>query len=515
MRESTDAFLGSIKDELMRVPTLGIGPCLLAISLLASQAWALSPSPRHKKRFIARYHELSTSQQNQRRRAPTRRIVQADEVQDFRNNADIAYVEEDIILTHNSLSPSDPLYSQQWPFFDATGGVNAEDAWDITIGSNSIVVAVIDTGFLSHPDLNANVVSGADLISDTSVANDGNGRDNNGADPGDWVEFGDFCYQGSFVKSSWHGSHVAGTIAAAANNGQGVVGLAPGVKVQSVRALGKCGGFLSDIADAVRWASGGTVSGLSNNPTPAKVINMSLGGLGSCGSYMQEAIDFARSQGTVVVVAAGNDGVSLDFTSYTPANCDGVVVVGAANRFASRTSYSNYGGSVDLLAPGGDFTGGILSLSNTGTRSPSVNEYASKTGTSMASPHVAAVAALILSNNPALYPHQVEQLLKDGARSIACSSGCGAGLLDASESVALSTGVSPDPVEPGNGQLNPGSNRPTQWVEISEEKGGCGSVDLTAGRGGGGGSGLFVGLFLALILPLASRSNKIGKQASL
>ncbi|MFZ8927482.1 MAG: S8 family serine peptidase, partial [Candidatus Nanopelagicales bacterium] len=193
--------------------------------------------------------------------------------------------------------PDDPYYTsnQMWGL-SGEWGINAPSAWAMTQGSPDVVVAVLDTGGTDHPDLLDQTVAGYDMIESLSTANDGDGRDPNPADPGDWS---------SSRSSSWHGTHVAGTINAIGNNATGVVGVAPEVKVQHVRVLGTGGGWTSDIAAGITWASGGLVSGLPLNATPARVINMSLGGSGSCGTAMQTAINGARTAGTAVVVAAG------------------------------------------------------------------------------------------------------------------------------------------------------------------------------------------------------------------
>src|SRR5690606_31257016 len=154
---------------------------------------------------------------------------------------------------------------------------------------NGVVVAVLDTGITRHGDLDANVLPGYDFISDAGKANDGDGRDNDPSDPGDWVTLNQ-CPGGNRAEnSSWHGTHVAGTIAAVTNNAKGVAGTAFGARILPVRVLGTCGGYDSDIADAIVWAAGGSVSGVPTNANPAEVINLSLGGGGACGRTSQNA----------------------------------------------------------------------------------------------------------------------------------------------------------------------------------------------------------------------------------
>ena len=311
-------------------------------------------------------------------------------------------------------------------------------AWDSATGAG-VVVAVIDTGYLPHADLVANLLPGYDFISIAAAGNDGDGRDASALDTGDSVVANE-CATGSSARaSSWHGTHVAGTVAAAANNGLGVAGVAFKAKVLPVRVLGKCGGYSSDIADGLVWAAGGTVVGVPANPTPARVLNLSLGGSGSCSTTFQRAITTARSLGAVVVVAAGNS--AGDANASMPANCQGVTTVSAVNRSGGKAYYANAGSNVDVAAPGGDMRGaasnGILSTLNNGSTGPGADSYAYYQGTSMATPHVAGVAALMIGRNPALTVEQVEALLRSSVRPFpAACSGCGTGLLDAGLAVA-------------------------------------------------------------------------------
>ncbi|KAB7765213.1 S8 family peptidase [Xanthomonas maliensis] len=335
-------------------------------------------------------------------------------------------VEVDQIL-YPTLVPNDTRFSEQWAFGTSNAGINIRPAWDKATGTG-VVVAVIDTGITSHPELDANILPGYDFISDATAARDGDGRDNDPSDEGDW-NTSSSC---STSNSSWHGTHVAGTVVAATNNGVGVAGTAFNAKVVPVRVLGRCGGSLSDIADAIVWASGGTVNGIPANANPAEVINMSLGGGGTCSTTMQNAINGAVSRGTTVVVAAGNSNANV--SNFIPASCANVIAVAATTSAGARASYSNYGAGIDVSAPGS----GILSTLNSGTTTPGNPSYASYNGTSMASPHVAGVVALVQSVAPtALSPAAVETLLKNTARALpgACSGGCGAGIVDADAAV--------------------------------------------------------------------------------
>ncbi|GAB2717134.1 S8 family peptidase [Streptomyces bullii] len=361
----------------------------------------------------------------------------ADVVAEYQADPQVAYVVPDR-LNRPMATPNDTEYGKQWDLFESTAGMNVPGAWDVTTGSG-VTVAVIDTGYVTHSDLAANVVAGYDFISDTAVSVDGDGRDSNPADPGDWSLAGE-CYSGSPAgNSSWHGTHVAGTIAATTNNGKGVAGIAYGAKISPLRVLGKCGGYDSDIIDAITWASGGTVSGVPANANVAKVINMSLGGGGACSTATQSAINAAVNRGTTVVVAAGNE--NQNAANSSPANCNNVITVAATNRAGSRAYYSNYGTIVDISAPGGETrtttANGILSTLNSGTRTPSSESYAYYQGTSMATPHIAGLAALMKSANSALTPAQIESAIKSNARALpgTCSGGCGAGLADAAKTV--------------------------------------------------------------------------------
>lgn len=365
----------------------------------------------------------------------------------------VDYVEPDARMTV-ALTPNDPRYGEQWDF-TGTNGMRVPGAWDVATGTG-VTVAVIDTGITAHPDLDANVLPGYDFVSDATAARDGNGRDANAQDQGDWYAAGE-CGQATAGNSSWHGTHVAGTVAAVTGNATGVAGVAPNAKVVPVRVLAKCGGSLSDIADAIIWSAGGTVPGIPANANPATVINMSLGGSGACGSTYQAAINSAVSRGATVVVAAGNS--NQDASGFRPANCSSVVSVAASNPSGSLSYYSNYGSTVDLTAPGGDVRvagGGILSTINTGTSTPGSAGYASYQGTSMAAPHVAGLAALMKSKSSTLTPAQVESTLKQGTRAMpgGCTTGCGTGLSDATKTMGLLGGATPPPS--GNLLLNPG-----------------------------------------------------------
>ncbi|MGH8028792.1 MAG: S8 family serine peptidase [Arenimonas sp.] len=393
----------------------------------------------------------------------------------------VEYAEVDRML-YPAFTPDDTTYAQQWHYYEAIAGINAPTAWDTTSGTGQ-VIAVLDTGITVHTDLSANIIAGYDFISSTTTANDGDGRDADASDPGDWVTLTQ-CGTNAADNSSWHGTHVAGTIAAVTNNAFGVAGIAYGAKVMPVRVLGTCGGSTSDISDAIAWASGETVAGIPNVTTPADVINMSLGGSGSCAGAQQNAVNKAVANGTVVVVAAGNS--NADASGFSPANCNNVVTVGAVGRTGGRASYSNYGTKIDIAAPGGDDGQYIRSTLNAGTTVPTTETYAGYQGTSMAAPHVAGVAALVGAVNTSLTPAQMESLLKVTARTqpVPCSLGCGSGLLDAGAAVlAAGTPVLniTDPLDVDEG--NSGTKTYTFTVNLSEAVGTAVTFDIATSNG--------------------------------
>lgn len=350
--------------------------------------------------------------------------------------------------------PGDSFYYLQWYLYSKYG-INAPAAWAQlpTPYTNQVVVAVLDTGITSHQDLNDQVVPGYDFVSADMQPNDGDGWDSNANDPGDYT-------QGE--NSSWHGTHVAGLIAAAAN-GRGIVGVAPGVKLQPVRVLGGLGGKESDLYAAITWASGGMVQGVPMNPTPAKVINISMGTTTptSCDSTVEAAYQAALGRGVTLVTAAGNgdaQGNPMDASLSYPGNCLGSINVGSTGVSGDASYFSNYGLAVDISAPGGDdkVTAGapaqaggmIYSDFNSGVTAPDQEGYAKDEGTSMAAPLVAGAAALLYAKNPNLTPTQVWTYLKQGVKrfapgtACAMSTGtgnqaCGAGILDVAKSLSL------------------------------------------------------------------------------
>jgi serine protease len=371
----------------------------------------------------------------------------------------------------------------------AVAAINAEAAWDVTTGSSSIVVAVLDTGVrFDHPDLKkvadgGNFLDGYDMVSDVDTANDGGGRDADASDPGDWfsqadVDGGKFapdCGSGDISNSSWHGTQTSGLIGALTNNGIGMASVGRNVRILPVRVLGKCGGLDSDILAGMRWAAGIHVDGVPDNPNPAKVINMSLGGGTTCTAAYVSAVNEIIARGVVIVASAGN---SEGHAVNEPANCSGVIGVAAIRHIGTKVGFSDIGPQVSISAPGGNCvndTGAclypILTTSNGGTTTPGSAIYTDSfnysVGTSFSAPLVAGTAALVMSVQPTLTPAEVRTTLRSTARPFVTSgaaastpvcqaptsddqdecycttSTCGAGMLDAAAAVASVAAVIP------------------------------------------------------------------------
>lgn len=381
-------------------------------------------------------------------------------------------------------TPNDPMFAQQWhlqsPGAQASA-INMPLAWGRATGATTpLVVAVVDSGVrFEHPDLAGRVLPGYDLISELEFSNDGNGRDADASDPGDWISLAESrstLYQGCEVQnSSWHGTAIAGEIAAASNNSQGVAGLHWGASILPVRVSGKCGALLSDLLDGLRWAAGLPVSGVPVNTHPARIINLSFGGSGACDAAYQQTVNDVAAAGALLVVAAGNQGSTLT----RPADCNGVVAVTAVRGDGAKAEYANYGGNVALAAPGGsalsgsaDF--GLLTTINSGKTSPQSSTYGSLAGTSFAAPLVSGVAALMWSVQPTLGLVELKIRLRAAVRAHtyqatlpSCSAqavvqgacncttaACGGGVLDADKALSLaamapgSAVPTPDPAPP-------------------------------------------------------------------
>lgn len=334
--------------------------------------------------------------------------------------------------------PDDPLFDGQWYMQDGQpSAVNATGAWDLTTGSNGVVIAELDTGIrYDHPDLRSasanRLLPGYDMVGPDPgggflVANDGDGRDPDPSDPGDWVTSTDAktaLFSGCTVgNSSWHGTRVAGILGAISNNDAGIAGMTWGGWILPVRVLGKCGGYDSDIIAGMAWAAGLAVEGVPDNPYPARIINMSLGAVGSCSSSYQQVVDELVDLGILVVVSAGNEGGPVD----APANCAGVAAIAGLRQAGTKVGFSSLGPEIALSAPGGNCvnpTGqpclfSLETTSNTGTTVPAASSYTDETsfniGTSFSAPIVSGIAALMLSVNGNLTASQLIARLQLGA----------------------------------------------------------------------------------------------------
>lgn len=383
-------------------------------------------------------------------------------------------------------TPNDPLYAQggtdgpvagQWylrpPTSVERSAIDAAAAWDVTQGRADMVVAVLDTGVrFEHPDLlrasaGGKLLDGYDFIADVGTANDGSARDADASDPGDWTA-ADECGSGEKAKSSsWHGTEVAGIVGALTHNATGMAGTGWNVLVLPVRVLGKCGGFDSDILAGMRWAAGIAVPGVPDNPSPARVINLSLGGSGACSAAYRDAVNEITARGTVIVASAGN---SAGHAVAEPANCPGVIGVAGLRHIGTKVGFSSIGPELSIAAPGGNCvtTSGaclypLLTTTNSGAQGPAASGYTNgsniSVGTSYSAPLVSGVSALVASANTVLTPVQIRRVLRSTARAFitsgaggsvaACTaptdtdqlecycttSTCGAGMLDAGAAV--------------------------------------------------------------------------------
>jgi len=387
----------------------------------------------------------------------------------LRADPEVEYAVVDQRRYIKSVTPNDPLYSQQWYLqavsAAAPAAVDATDAWSTTAGSSSIIIADIDTGVTDHPDLVNRLVPGYCFITDTFVANNATCPGPDDSDPGDWISNTDTahaeCRGQAASYSSWHGTRVAGIAAAAANNGIGVAGVASGASIMPVRALGKCGGLDSDILTAMLWSAGipVTVNGQSLvNPNPARVINMSLGGGGACPASYQDAVNQILAKGVVVVASAGNETGPVD----APANCAGVIAVAGIREDGTKVGYSSFGSQVAVSAPAGNCvnTGAqqpclytITTTTNLGIQTPDANDYTGElycypdstggptpgsyagcslasanqyrdnnVGTSFSAPIVSGLAALMASVNGNLSPGKIAERIKASATAFPQSS---------------------------------------------------------------------------------------------
>jgi serine protease len=439
--------------------------------------------------------------------------------------------------------PTDPLYGQQW-WLQPVSGSNAnvidarlrgvagfQTAW-LRAKPSPTVVAVLDTGITPHVDLVGRVLPGYDFVSELVYANDGSGRDADPSDPGDHVSAADLLdpnFAGCSVEnSSWHGSIVAGMVAANTHNADGGAGIQWQSLVLPVRVAGKCGADLNDIVDGMRWAAGLPVAGAPLNPNPARIVNISFGGSAACGAAYQSAVDELRARGVLVAAAAGNGWSNPS----RPASCSGVVGVAGLNRDGFKTNYSNFGAALSAsgiaTVSGDDADGawgpwlsdsGLVTLTNLGATAPGMAGYARLYGTSFAAPQVAGTMALMLAVNPQLSPEQIVQGLRLSARPhvtspkigncstanpgrcICTPDSCGAGMLDAEQ--ALVYAANPDayvaprrlPAVIDNAELD------AALAAASQDRLAGGAPPVAAPSGGGGGA---LGGFWLLALATAA-----------
>ena len=428
-------------------------------------------------------------------------------IRQLREDPRVEYAEIDEFIYPQYL-PDDPGIASQWSLWPPAPGVEGAaslpGAWDSAYGQG-IVVAVLDTGMRLHRDLAGNLLPGYDFVSDPVIANDGNGRDADPSDPGDWISVAD-RKQAPFAScdtraSSWHGTSMAGIIAAVSDNGIDIAGIAPRARILPVRVFGKCGGHVSDVIAGILWSVGAEppysadASAPPVNPNPARVINLSMAAEGSCGHAFQEAIDLARSRGAVVVAAAGNH-ASDDAAAGLgqPANCRGVIAVTAHTRRGDLAFYAKSHADVTLGAPGGgtgnkslaDDGDWIVTLSNSGATDPVSDELGYMAGTSVAAAHVSGVVALLLGLQPGWNPDQLGLALTRSARAYPQDSDCfgsglcGAGMLDASAALRWQ-------------EANPAPGMPAEDTGPSD---------------GGGGAAGWPELLLLLSATLLARSRR-------
>lgn len=399
------------------------------------------------------------------------------------------------LLSGGSLGPAIGQWYLRAPNATQISAIDAVRGWDLSQGgslSSSVIVAVLDSGIrFEHPDLAGKLLPGYDFIGDTDISVDGDGRDADASDPGDFTVDGDANGCGA-APSSWHGTQVAGLIGAATDNGAGMAGAGWNLRVLPLRVLGRCVGFQSDIVAAMRWAAGLPVDGLPANPHPAKVLNLSLGSEGACDAVYQQAIDAVRARGVVVVASVGN---SNGRAVTSPANCRGVIAVGGLRHNGRKVGFSDVGPEVTLSAPAGNcenLSGACLyplsTTTDTGLQGPVASSYTgdgadATLGTSFGTPLVAATAGLVLTLQPGLSPDEVRSVLQGSARPFpaggtACvapgnfdqlecrctPSTCGAGMLDLGAALSLASRTVPGGADSGEGGGGGGGAGSLPWL---------------------------------------------------
>ena len=466
-------------------------------------------------------------------------------------------------LLQSTTRPDDAYWGSQWWLRDP-GGSNANaladrlrgvpgfyGAWQREPGRASAVVAILDTGVTPHPDLAGHVLPGYDFVSTVEYANDGDGRDADPADPGDWVNAADrrdapaLFDDCELQDSSWHGTQLAGLVAAVTGNATGIAATSWNGRVLPVRVAGKCGAEVADIVDGMRWAAGLAVAKgdggfLPLNPNPARIVSISFGSSAACNAAYQSTIDELAAHGVVVVAAAGNQHAA----PMRPANCQGVIGVAALNRDGFKATYSNFGAGLAIATVGGDpddegvwgpalGDDGIVTLDNDGRAAPGSAGYARAFGSSYSAPIVAGAISLMLSANPDLGVEQVVAGLVQTARPhvtspriAACSDDnpgrcacttktCGAGILDVAEAVRYAQSV-------GDRTTYAPRHWPTEVianadvdraVALGADRPPNGSDEIIAAAGGDGGGGGALGplWLLGLALSVAAVARVVRK----
>jgi serine protease len=371
---------------------------------------------------------------------PARAAAAAQVLARLRADPEVEYAEPDQRRFAHA-APDDPLFGGQWYLQNSEpAAIDAVSAWDVSTGSPGLVIADLDSGVrFDHPDLRAasanRLLPGYDMIAQAASANDGNGRDPDASDPGDWVTAADTNtpqFAGCAISnSSWHGTRTAGILGAITNNSTGVAGVTWSGWILPVRVLGKCGGYDSDILAGMAWAAGMHVDGVPDNPYPAQIINMSLGSAGSCPADYQQLVNELTAAGVLLVVSAGNEGGPVD----APANCAGVAGVAGLRQAGTKVGFSSVGPEIALSAPAGNCvnTGAgepclfsIETTTNSGTTTPATNTYTDQihfnVGTSFSAPIVAGIAGLMLAVNGNLRAPQLIARLRQGAQRFPVSS---------------------------------------------------------------------------------------------
>lgn len=430
------------------------------------------------------------------------------QIEECRRDPGVKFCVPNVILKTQSLAdPTDTLFDDQWNL----ELLQITDAWAETAAASEVVVAVIDTGIVSHPDLAGRVLfnQGYDFVHDNL---DGVGDLDLDAAPGPDADPTDPCDQqnmGLPDGCSWHGTHIAGIVAAGVDNGTGIAGIARNVKILPLRAMGKGGnGTVEDVAQAIYYAAKlpniaecGPVTVLENggysyNETTwtchidtarpkARVINLSLGAEMSAveATPLTEAIAAASSAGVLVVASAGNAHKSSP--NFYPAVDPNVLAIGAVTpSLAFAGSYSNYGNTQFLVAPGGSTSSGILSTINPAT----LGGYGRLVGTSQAAAHVSAVAAMMFSEKAALTPAQLKEMLRLSAIDLGSAGKdiyYGHGLVNPCGAILAAKGISPtDPasLKVSSGSVDFGTLGGSTTVLVTSGCGGAAATGITAAK---------------------------------